>query len=237
MFSCFQKKETIGQLLKKKLYFFFSRFGISNYLVVCTHEKAVHFLSQRGIKTFLFLNDSRSLQSSFRDSENYFLKTHIKTEVTLIALKAGEFPSLSHLLNSIYMQPSLPKNVYWCIYVSCRHWYHHGWPRYLFLQKSHSLSAPARVPNVRSPDSQGKPMVVQHWVLFGTEQASKIPLVSVSNDEFFAQKRFVVRLIWGQPKGPGHPKTNRCSCSRRNLTVLIDCFNVETFLGLFFFHC
>ena len=50
---------------------------------------AYEHLSSRGIKAFLIQNNTESINSSYYASKNYSPKTHIKPEVTLVALHAG----------------------------------------------------------------------------------------------------------------------------------------------------
>ena len=65
------------------------RFGIDNYLIVCTHQRASEYLESRGIRTFLIQNATENVSSSYYGTKNYSPKTHIKPEVTLVALDAG----------------------------------------------------------------------------------------------------------------------------------------------------
>ena len=85
----------------------FKRFNISNYLFVCSHEKAEQYLLSRDIHAISLWNDSMSTKESLYSKNGYRNKTNFKTDSVYMALSLG-YTALLVDVDIVFLQNPLP---------------------------------------------------------------------------------------------------------------------------------
>ena len=85
----------------------FKRFNISNYLFVCSHEKAEQYLLSRDIHAISLWNDSLSTEESLYSRKGYRNKTNFKTDSVYMALSLG-YTTLLVDVDVVFLQNPLP---------------------------------------------------------------------------------------------------------------------------------
>ena len=85
----------------------FKRFNISNYLFVCSHEKAEQYLLSRDIHAISLWNDSLSTEESLYSRKGYRNKTNFKTDSVYMALSLGYTTFLVDV-DVVFLQNPLP---------------------------------------------------------------------------------------------------------------------------------